>query len=136
MCSSDNSCSVGTIVHVLGFFAVIITLLATTKNKNSAKLVFGELHDFTGYNNNGVAFLVGLLPTASGFSSLDLPARYSEETAKPHSDVSRALAWGVFASSCIGLPFVLTIAFCMGDPAELLTGKITSYSPLAQVCLD
>ncbi|KAI1609748.1 amino acid/polyamine transporter I [Exophiala viscosa] len=123
----------GTFTHVAGFFAIIITLLATTKNKNSGKEVFGSLENYTGYHNTAAAFFIGLLPTATGFSTLDLPARYAEETKKPHEDVSRAMFWGVLTSAAIGLPFVLTIAFCMGDPAVLLTSPIASHSPLAAI---
>jgi choline transport protein len=123
------------VTHVLGFFAIIITLLATTKNKNSGKEVFGSLENYTGYHNNAAAFFIGLLPTASGFSTLDLPARYADETKKPDQDVSRAMFWGVLTSSAIGLPFVIVIAFCMGSPADLLTSEIVALSPLAQVCI-
>ncbi|KAJ9143518.1 Amino acid/polyamine transporter I [Pleurostoma richardsiae] len=124
---------VGTAVHVLGFFTLIVTLLATTKEKNSAKVVFGTVTDYTGYNSAGVAFMVGMLPMASGFTTMDLPARYSEETAKPHTDVSRAMFWGVLTSSVIGLVLVLVIAFCMGDPSALLESEIASLSPLAEI---
>ncbi|KAL4781948.1 amino acid/polyamine transporter I [Aspergillus varians] len=124
---------IGTMTHILGFFAIIITLLATTKNKNSGKEVFGSLENYTGYQNNAAAFFIGLLPTTAGFSTLDLPARYAEETARPHKDVSRAMFWGVLTSSAIGFPLVLVIAFCMGDPADLLTSQIASLSPLAQI---
>ena len=125
---------IGTVAHVLGFFAVVITLLATTKEKNSAKAVFATLTDETGYHNKGIAFLIGLLPTASGFTGMDTCARYSEETAKPHTDVPRAMFWGVLTNAIIGLPFVLAIAFCMGDPSLLLKSKIAEHSPFVQVC--
>jgi choline transport protein len=120
-------------VHILGFLTLIITLLATTKTKNSAKVVFGTVYDYTGYNNAGVAFMVGLLPMASSFTSMDLPARYTEETARPYHDVSRAMFWGVITSSIIGLVLVLVVAFCMGDPLLLLSSDIAAHSPLAAV---
>jgi choline transport protein len=96
--------------------------------------VFATFTDDTGYNNRGIAFLIGLLPTASGFTGMDTCARYSEETAKPHTDVPRAMFWGVLTNAIIGLPFVLVIAFCMGDPALLLTSEIAAHSPFVQVC--
>lgn len=130
--NADKKC-IGLVVHLLGFFAIIITLLACTKKKNSAKEVFGSFENYTSYSSNGVAFLIGLLPTCTGFTAMDMPARYSEETAKPHTDVSRSMFWGVLAASAIGLPFVIVIAFCMGDPAVLLTSNIAALSPMAQV---
>ncbi|KIW41525.1 uncharacterized protein PV06_07075 [Exophiala oligosperma] len=123
----------GTVTHVCGFFIVIIILLATTDHKNSARTVFVDLENFTGWPTNAAAFLIGVLPTSAGFSTLDMPVRYSEETSKPQTDVSRALFWGVLASATIGLPFVLVLAFCMGDPEELLQGSVVHLSPLAQI---
>lgn len=112
---------------------MIIILLATTDHKNSARTVFVDLENFTGWPTNAAAFLIGVLPTSAGFSTLDMPVRYSEETSKPQTDVSRALFWGVLASATIGLPFVLVLAFCMGDPEELLQGSVVHLSPLAQI---
>ncbi|KKK26005.1 hypothetical protein AOCH_000451 [Aspergillus ochraceoroseus] len=126
----------GLVVHVLGFFAIMITLLVTTKNKNSAKVVFGSIQDFTGWNNNAMAFFIGMLPGAYGFLAIDAPARYSEETKHPNTDVSRSMFWGIMGSVLIGIPFVLTLAFCMGDTQELLQNPTISLSPLALIILQ
>lgn len=42
-------------------FAIIIALLATTDNKNSASYTFTNVINESGWNSNGFAFLLGLL---------------------------------------------------------------------------
>ncbi|KAJ9131024.1 putative GABA permease [Pleurostoma richardsiae] len=127
---------VGLVFHILGYFALSISLLATTKEFNSAKLVFGSILDSTGYNNKGVAFLIGMLPAANTFITIDGPAHYAEETSKPRTDVSRAISWGTALSSLIGLPYAIILGFTMGDPVALLTSPVNNLNPLAQVVLN
>ncbi|KKK26013.1 hypothetical protein AOCH_000444 [Aspergillus ochraceoroseus] len=126
----------GMIFHILGFFAIIITLLITTKNKNSARDVFWSIQDNTGWNSDTMAFFIGMLPGAFGFLAIDMPARYSEETKKPGLDVPRSMCWGIVGTALIGLVFVLALAFCMGDPAELLQSPIVSLNPLALIVIN
>ena len=111
---------------------MVITLLATAE-KNSAELVFATIQDNTGWNSDGGAYMVGMLPGAFGFLAIDSPARFSEETAKPRTDVPRAMFWGVLGSIAIGIPFTLVLGFCMGDPAVLLQSPIVSLNPLSLV---
>lgn len=42
-------------------FAIIIALLVCTDTKNSASYTFGEVYNQTGWSNNGISFLFGLL---------------------------------------------------------------------------
>lgn len=123
------------VIHISGFFAVIITLLSTTgiHNMNSAHQVFGYINDNTGWNSQAAAFFIGMLPGAYGFLGIDGPTHNSEEVRDPPRDVPRAMAWGVLATALIGLPFVLTLAFCMGDPVILLESPVAALSPLVQV---
>ncbi|EOO01026.1 putative amino acid protein [Phaeoacremonium minimum UCRPA7] len=127
---------IGFVFHILGYFALSITLLATTKKFNTAKLVFGTILDSTGFNNKGMAFLIGMLPAANTFITIDGPAHYAEETKKPHTDVSRAITWGTALSGLIGLPYCIILGFTMGDPIALLTSPINNLNPLAQVVLN
>ncbi|KAJ5361871.1 amino acid transporter [Penicillium brevicompactum] len=103
---------------------------------NSARTVFLTIDDNTGYNNSFAAFCVGMLPAAFGFLSLDISARFSEEVPDPEVNVPKSIFWGILATTSIGLPFVLTIAFCMGDPTELLESPIVNLNPLALITLN
>lgn len=119
--------------HFVGFFAITIVLLATTKEKNSAKMVFAQPLNNSGWKNDGLAFLIGVLPTIAAFMSIDNPARFTEETQHPRMDVPRAMVWGVAGGTALTFPFILVIAFCMGDPTALLDSPIAHINPLAQV---
>lgn len=120
-------------LHVLGFFAIVITLLATTEEKNSAELVFTRLQVQSGWSNTGIAFLLGMLPSVFSFLGVDVPSHFAEETEHPRTDVPRAMFWAVIINVACGLPFVLVLSFCMGDPVALLNSPIGALNPTAQV---
>lgn len=119
--------------HILGLLAVMITLLATTRNKNSAKHVFATLDNQSGWDNDGVSFFIGLLPAIFGFLGIDIPSHYSEETADPRMDVPRAMVWGIAVNAVVLIPFSIVLGFCMGPTPELLASPIARINPMAQV---
>ena len=122
-------------LHVITFFAITITLLATTKEKNSGYTVFLQLQNQSGWSNTGLAFLIGLLPSVFSFLGVDVPSHFSEETEHPRTAVPRAMFWAVMINAACGLPFVIVLSFCMGDPLKLLQSPIGVINPTAQVKL-
>ncbi len=77
-------------VHVTFFVVVFIVLLACSDDKNSAKYVFAELDNLSGWSSDGLAFCVGLLSPAMGFIAVDGPAHFSEEMIHASRNVPRA----------------------------------------------
>lgn len=57
----------GFIICITSFFVVNITILATAKNKNSAKFVFATFTNNTGWSESAIAFIVGLTNPAFAF---------------------------------------------------------------------
>lgn len=52
--------------NILSFFVVIITILATQDNKQSASFVFSDFQNDTGFASSGMAVMIGLLQTLFG----------------------------------------------------------------------
>ncbi|RYC82020.1 hypothetical protein BFJ63_vAg15088 [Fusarium oxysporum f. sp. narcissi] len=125
-----------TVLHFLGFFLITVILLVMTKEKNSAKMVFATPLNNSGWKSDGLTFLIGILPTTAAFMSIDNPARFTEETEFPLMDVPRAMVWGVAGGSFLTFPFILVIAFCMGEPQDLLKSPIVHLNPLAQIIIN
>ena len=57
--------------NVGSFFVVIITILATNKNKQSASFVFTEFQNDTGFASGGMAVMIGLLQSFFGMCCYD-----------------------------------------------------------------
>lgn len=49
------------VLHVVGFVIIVITLGIMTEPKHSASYVFAEFSNTSGWQSNGISWLVGLL---------------------------------------------------------------------------
>ena len=54
------------IIHIVGFFAVII-VLGVMAPKNSVSFVFSQVTNYSGWSDDGVSWLVGLLSAVYPF---------------------------------------------------------------------
>jgi hypothetical protein len=54
------------IIHITGFVAIVI-VLGVMSPKNSASFVFTEVTSYSGWENEGVSWLVGLLSAVYPF---------------------------------------------------------------------
>lgn len=55
------------VLHVVGFVIIVIVLGVMTKDKHTASYVFTEFSNTSGWSNDGVSWLVGLLSTVYPF---------------------------------------------------------------------
>lgn len=79
-------------VHQAVFYIVsIVTILScTAPNFNSAEYVFTNFQNGSGWSNDGISFLIGILGLATGFVALECAAHFSEEMKHATRDVPRA----------------------------------------------
>lgn len=84
------------------FIAILITVPATAETYTSAKFVFATFSNTTGWQNNGIAFMVGLINTNWGFSCLDAAVHLAEEIPNPERMIPIAIM-GVIAIGFVGI---------------------------------
>lgn len=77
-------------LHLTGYFVVIIVLAACTPEKQTAKFVFTDFQNHTGWDSDFVAWCVSLLAALYAFFSLDSASHYSEEIDRANVLVPRA----------------------------------------------
>lgn len=66
-------------VHVFGSLAIFVTLLATAPTRQSAKWLFTEVVNYTGWDSNGFAFVLAFLLPGWTFVGYDASAHVSGE---------------------------------------------------------
>jgi choline transport protein len=125
--------SVVLIIHLLGFFGVLIPLWLLAP-RSSASSVFTGITNFGGWPTNGLAFMVGLLTPVYTLLGADSSVHMAEEI----KDASLVLPRAILTSAAINgaLGFVMTITFCftLGNPTTILESP-TGY-PFIQVFFD
>lgn len=131
-CRHEYSLSLG-VLHLLGFVVLLIVLLVLAP-KHDASFVFTETTNLTGWSNNGVAWLIGLLSSTYSMLGYDAATHLSEELPDPKRNVPIAMVGSVVINCIIGFIWCLVLLFCLGDP-EVVLASPTGF-PFMQIFYD
>lgn len=93
--------------NVGSFLVVIITILATNKNKQSAAFVFTDFQNDTGFSSGGMAVMIGLLQSFFGMCCYDAPTHMTEEMLNPSIEAPRAIVMSVYLGAVTGFIFLV-----------------------------
>jgi choline transport protein len=99
---------------------IIIGLLARTTPKASARTVFVDIINETGWDT-AVVFFIGLIPGLYSVALFDLASHLTEELPNPRKQVPQIMMWTGLLAALSGVPMVIVCCFCTYDPLRLLT---------------
>lgn len=85
-------------VSLISFIVIIITVPATARTHQPAEFVFATFINATGWNQGGIAFIVGLINTNWVFACLDCATHLAEEVQRPE----RIIPISIMATVAIG----------------------------------
>lgn len=121
----------GDYLHLFGYFALywniasfvvcLVSMLACAKSYEPAKFTFTQGADSGGWNNMGMAVIVGLMQCAYGMITYDSPAHISEEMTHAARDVPRVMLASVLIGGVTGVVFIIALLFVVQnvDDVEL-----------------
>lgn len=119
------------VLHVIGFVIIVVILGFMTKDKHTASYVFTDFSNTSGWQSNGVSWLVGLLSTIYPFLGYDAAAHMSEELPQPSKYVPIAMIGSIIINGLMGLVFTVVLLYCLGD-LNVLLGSATGF-PFVQL---
>ncbi|KAF1915841.1 GABA permease [Ampelomyces quisqualis] len=129
-----NKLSKGIFVwNLLAFVVCLVTILATNKNKQSAKYVFSDFQNSTGWNAPYAACL-GILQGAFGMCCYDAPAHMTEEIKNARKQAPRAIILSVYIGFFTGFVWLIALCFCIGD-LETTAGTATGV-PVIEIMFN
>lgn len=116
---------VGTLgISILSFIIIIITVLAMHKGDfESAKFVFVDFQNQTGWSSAGIAFIVGLINPNWSFNGLDAATHIAEESLNPAVDIPIALISTVIIGFVTTFSYCIAIFFCIRNLEAVLTSN-------------
>ncbi|KAL1644092.1 hypothetical protein SLS61_008922 [Didymella pomorum] len=117
-------------LHVLMFFVFCIIMLAMGRNA-SADFVFTGFINETGWDNNPVAWFIGLLPSIWCVIGFDGAIHLSEETSNSAHSIPKVIVYTVVVNGALAFLFVLTSLFSISNIADVI-GTPTGY-PLIEI---
>ncbi|KAK5116834.1 hypothetical protein LTR85_009094 [Meristemomyces frigidus] len=120
-------------LHVIGFFAFLITMWALSDHAPADK-VFFEFNDGGGWGNMGLSTLVGLGSPLWFFIGPDAGAHMSEELKDASITLPRAMVWSLVFNGILGLVTLITFCFCIHDLNAVL--DTPTWQPVLAVIYD
>ncbi|KAH8701089.1 amino acid/polyamine transporter I [Talaromyces proteolyticus] len=121
------------IIHVFGFFAVLIPLWVLAPRKTPSQ-VFLSVEDRGGWGDNGLSCLVGLVAPVYALIGPDSAVHMAEEIRDASWTLPLGMVWTLIINGVTGLVMIITYAFCVGDIDEVLASS-TGF-PFIQVFLN
>ncbi|KAF2195336.1 amino acid permease 2 [Zopfia rhizophila CBS 207.26] len=118
-------------INILASICICIALLILTPNKQSAKWVFTEVTDGSGWGSKGFSFLLGFLSVAWTMTDYDGTTHMSEETHDAAIRGPVAIRVAVLVSGLIGWMLTITFCFCMSDFEAIMESP--TGLPVAQI---
>ncbi|KAI4268178.1 MAG: hypothetical protein LQ337_007997 [Flavoplaca oasis] len=107
-------------ISLLSFFIILVAVPSKAPTHQDAKFVFANFINNTGWKQNGIAFIVGLINTNWSFACLDCATHLSEEVYHPEKMIPIAILGTVaigFVTSCT---YSIALFFSMNDVDSLL----------------
>ncbi|KAH7079521.1 amino acid permease [Paraphoma chrysanthemicola] len=121
------------VLHLVGLLAIVI-VLGVMSPKNTASFVFTEVSNSSGWSNNGVSWLVGLLSAVYPILGYDAACHLAEEMPHASRNVPIAMIGSVTVNGILGLGYCIMLLFCTG-PLEALLATPTGL-PFIQIFFD
>ncbi|KAF8927863.1 hypothetical protein BGZ58_010071 [Dissophora ornata] len=121
--------------HVLGTILIVVVVLATTPEKQSAAFVFTEWKNNTGWSSGFYVFMLGLLQSQYTLSGYDSAAHMSEETKNAQQGGPWGIIRAIITASVVGWVFLVGVTFCISNFDDQIVNPAVGVS-LSQIFLD
>ncbi|KAK8084730.1 hypothetical protein PG997_006001 [Apiospora hydei] len=121
------------VVHIAGFAAIVV-ILGVMSTKAPATFVFVEVTNSSGWQSDGVSWLVGLISAIYPFLGYDAACHLSEEIPDAARNVPLAMVGSVVVNGVMGLVYCIVFLFSISNLDSLLSTS-TGF-PYMQLFLD
>ncbi|PYI03918.1 amino acid transporter [Aspergillus sclerotiicarbonarius CBS 121057] len=103
----------------LAWFTILVTIAAAAPKHNDAEFVFQTWINKTGWENNVICFITGLVNPLYSLGGLDGITHITEEMPNPGQNAPLALACTLAIAFITGLSFLLSLMFSVQDYSSL-----------------
>ncbi|KAI9880744.1 MAG: hypothetical protein M1830_000633 [Pleopsidium flavum] len=100
---------------LISFFVILIVVPARAPTHQQARFVFANFVNNTGWGQNGIAFIVGLVNTNWAFACLDCATHMAEEVARPEKMIPIAIMGTVAIGFVTAWFYSVSMFFSMQD---------------------
>ncbi|OAR03623.1 hypothetical protein LLEC1_04777 [Akanthomyces lecanii] len=110
---------------------LLIALLVRTQHKQTARFVFVEYANESGWASDGFVFFLALLPAVGCLSAFDNATHLTDELENPQKQVPQVIIGSFLMSYLTTLPMIIVYQFCNVEPESLLAAP--GHQPFIQL---
>jgi choline transport protein len=118
-------------ISLVSFAIILITVPAKAPTHESAKFVFATFINSTGWPQNGIAFIVGLINCNWAFACLDCATHLAEEVPRPEKMIPIAIMGTVAIGFVTAWFFSISMMFSLNDLASVTS--TATYVPILEL---
>lgn len=107
-------------ISLASFTVITITVLVKASPKQSAKFVFANFQNETGWQSGAIAFIVGLINPNWSFACLDSATHLAEEVANPERVIPIAIMGTVAIGFTTAFTYSIAMFFSMNNLSDLV----------------
>ncbi|KAJ5623185.1 amino acid transporter, partial [Penicillium lividum] len=111
----------------LGFIVSLVIVLAMQPNKRSAKAVFVDFENNSGWDD-GTSFIIGLGTCMYAYLAIDGACHIAEELPNPSRDVPRAMGLTMLVGMVTVIPWTIAFLFSITDTDAVASSSIPVYT--------
>lgn len=115
----------------LGWFVIMVTVAACAPKHQDSKFVFRTWMNQTGWDNNVICFITGLVNSLYAVSGLDGVTHVTEEIPNPGKNAPIALGCTLIIAFVTGFTYLLSLMFSVQDYSTL--ANTSTGLPLAEI---
>ncbi|KAJ9608557.1 hypothetical protein H2200_007545 [Cladophialophora chaetospira] len=107
------------ILHVVGFFAIVIPLWIMAPRGNASTVLFGFSNN-GGWQSTGLSAMIGLSTPLTALVGYDCSVHMAEEIHDAGITLPRVIVWSVNGNALLGFLMAVTLIFTLGDVDSVL----------------
>ncbi|KAI1070496.1 hypothetical protein LB507_006713 [Fusarium sp. FIESC RH6] len=115
----------------IGWLVVLITVVACAPTHRDPEFVFRTWINTTGWGNNAICFITGLVNPLYSLGGLDGVTHITEEMPNPSRNAPLAIAITLSIAFCTGITYLISLMFSIQDFDQLASGN--TGMPLAEL---
>lgn len=125
------------VLHVVGFFAVLIPVVHLAPNKASAHDVFTQFSNDGGWSSQGLSFFIGLIGNVYAMVGCDSAVHMAEEIHNAEFVVPWSMLTTTLLNGALGFAIVIAVLFVTTDISAALASPtgVLGY-PFMQIFYD
>ena len=125
------------VLHVVGFFAVLIPVVDLAPNKASAHDVFTQFYNGGGWSSQGLSFFIGLIGSVFAMFGCDSAAHMAEEIENAQVVVPWSMVVTTLLNGTLGFAIVIAVLFVTTDITDALASPTGALGfPFMQIFFD